>query len=96
MPFYTGKTADGSDMEEVQGMYVSPDGKEWSNHPYPTSREDRLWGRIYAHLCDNHRSMNDEYELILRKASLMPRAERDHLKKLIEDDKMVNKKTLNT
>ena len=35
MPFYTGSTADGSDMKEVQGAYVSEDGKEWSSEMYP-------------------------------------------------------------
>lgn len=39
MPFYTGKTADGSDMREVQGMHISEDGREWSNQPYPITRE---------------------------------------------------------
>lgn len=34
MPIFTGKTADGSDMHEVQGMYVSPCGKYWSSEPY--------------------------------------------------------------
>lgn len=38
MPFYSGTTADGSDMEEVQGMYISEDGNEWSNNPYPIHR----------------------------------------------------------
>ena len=39
MPFYKGKSKDGSDMEEVQGMHISEDGKEWSNMPYPITRE---------------------------------------------------------
>jgi|GEM_PF-2987780 len=39
MPFYTGKTKDGSDMQEVQGMYISENGMEWSNKPYPIHRE---------------------------------------------------------
>jgi hypothetical protein len=39
MPFYTGTTKDGSDMVEVQGMYISENGKEWSNKPYSINRE---------------------------------------------------------
>jgi hypothetical protein len=39
MPFYTGKTKDGSDMKEVQGMHISENGREWSNQPYPITRE---------------------------------------------------------
>lgn len=35
MAFYTGSSPDGSDIREVQGMFVSPDGNEWSNIPYP-------------------------------------------------------------
>ena len=31
---YTGKSADGSDMYPAQGMYMSPDGEQWSNQPY--------------------------------------------------------------
>lgn len=41
MAFYTGKTKDGSDMQEVQGMYISENGEEWSNKPYPIHRELR-------------------------------------------------------
>lgn len=84
MPFYTGKTADGSDMKEVHGGYIAPDGKSWSNHPWPPSKEDRIWDRIYIHLCYNSRSIKDEYELILIKKSLLSRAERDFIVKLIE------------
>ena len=36
MPFYRGKTPDGSDMEEVEGMYVSLCGRYWSNMPFGT------------------------------------------------------------
>lgn len=39
MAFYNGQSRDGSDMEEVQGMYISEDGKSWSNQPYPITRE---------------------------------------------------------
>lgn len=36
MPFYTGKSADGSDAQEVEGMYVNPKNpEEWSSRPYP-------------------------------------------------------------
>lgn len=35
MPIYCGKSADGSDMQEFEGFHASPDGKEWSNMPYP-------------------------------------------------------------
>ena len=44
MAFYTGSTPDGSDMKEVQGMYVNPyNDNEWSSEPYPilTGKERR-------------------------------------------------------
>lgn len=44
MAFYTGKKADLSDIEEVQGMYISEDGNQWSNRPYPIHKE------LYRHL----------------------------------------------
>lgn len=39
MPFYTGTTKAGSDMREIGGMYISEDGNQWSNRPYPIHRE---------------------------------------------------------
>jgi len=39
MPIYTGKSEDGADMVEVTGVYMSGDGNEWSNKPYPIHRE---------------------------------------------------------
>ena len=36
MPFYTGKSVDGSDMREIEGMYISPyNNNIWSSDPYP-------------------------------------------------------------
>lgn len=35
MPFYRGRSADGSDMEEVEGVYVnSRNPNEWSSKPF--------------------------------------------------------------
>ena len=42
MPFYTGKSADGSDMREVQGMYTSPNGHYWGSQPISLALE-REW-----------------------------------------------------
>jgi len=71
--FFTGSTADGSDMKEVRGAFISPDGKEWSNMPY--TADDRL--REY--LWDNEMSLEDEYELILLKKSKLSRAQRESI-----------------
>lgn len=39
MPLYTGKTADGSDMQEFQGMYLSSCGNFFSSHPFTKQEE---------------------------------------------------------
>ena len=45
MPFYTGKSHDGSDIHEVEPfLYLSPDGAQWSNMDiYPGSKERKIW-----------------------------------------------------
>lgn len=81
---YTGKSADGSDAYPAEGMYVSPDGNEWSNRPY--TEEDRMWSKIYHHLAKNLRSLQDEYELIKQKKSGLSSRLRSHVVQLIETD----------
>lgn len=41
MPFYTGRTADGSDMVKASAfVYINPDNEdEWSSYPYPAQRK---------------------------------------------------------
>lgn len=34
MPIYYGRSADGSDAQEFEGMHVSPCGKYWGNMPF--------------------------------------------------------------
>ena len=36
---FTGKSADGSDAKEVEGMYMHPDGEQWSNQPWIITKE---------------------------------------------------------
>lgn len=57
--FITGTTADGSDAREIQGMYISENGNEWSNQPYPIHRE------IRRHLKYARLSFKEAYEAIL-------------------------------
>jgi hypothetical protein len=59
MPFYTGRTKDGSDMTEIQGMYISENGNEWSNVPYPIHRE------LYRHLRYVNLTFKEAHEAIL-------------------------------
>lgn len=77
MPFYTGSTADGSDMREVRGMYLSPDGKEFSNMPY--TKEQKAYDRVYDHIVKYHRTFQMEYDLIKQKKSILPRVCREWL-----------------
>ena len=79
---YSGKSADGSDMYPVKGVYVSPDGNEWSNMPY--TKEDKLWEELYPYLAKNLISLEDEYKLVLNKQSKLSRRLRDGVKHLIE------------
>ena len=57
--FYTGRTKDGSDMREVQGMYISENGNEWSNMPYPIHRE------LSRHLKYANLTLKEAHEAIL-------------------------------
>lgn len=63
MAFYVGKTKDGFDMKEVQGMYISEDGNKWSNTPYPIHRE------LYRHLKYVNLSFKEAHEVILNGVS---------------------------
>lgn len=40
--FYMGSSADGSDIQEVPGMYVSPNGKYWGSEPITLSKEKEM------------------------------------------------------
>ena len=57
--FITGTTADGSDAREVQGMYISENGNEWSNMPFPIHRE------LNRHLKYVNLTLKEAYECIL-------------------------------
>ena len=74
MAIFTGRSADGSDMKEVQGViYVNPNNPdEWSNKPYGfegTSR-DRSLQRTYDEVIQymNHRfTLDDVYHQIVNR-----------------------------
>ena len=89
MPFYTGKSADGSDIREVQGMYVSPDGKEWGSKPYTEEqRADERYYKtreeVYDHI-NAKRTLREEYHLILAKQSKLCRRCRDWVVKCFDN-----------
>ena len=80
---FTGKSADGSDMYPVKGVYVNPDNdNEWSSTPY--TKEDKMWEELYPILAKNLRSLKDEYELVNNKQSTLSRRLREYVKHLME------------
>ncbi len=86
MPFFTGRTKDGSDMKEVQGMYISEDGKSWSNQPYPITRE------MTRHLRYANLTLKEAHEAILNGTSL---ASKKVQKYLLENYKAFNPQNRN-
>jgi hypothetical protein len=83
---YTGKSADGSDMQEVgSGVYTNPENpSEWSDMPFPPSKEQKMAWEIYDHITANRRSIRDEYNLIQQKKSTLSKRLRDFVVELIE------------
>ena len=69
---FTGKSADGSDMEEISDFSF-----------YPT-KEDRMYWEIRGHI-DGKRSLQDEYDLVKAKKSTLSRALRDFLVKFMDE-----------
>lgn len=40
MPFYSGRTADGSDAKEVHGAFINPENEnQWASTPYKKQRQ---------------------------------------------------------
>jgi hypothetical protein len=81
---YTGTTPDGSDMREVEGVYVHPDGKQWSSQPWIITKEDKMYWEIRNHI-DGKRSLQDEYDLVKAKKSTLSRVLRDFLVKFMDE-----------
>lgn len=71
-------------MYPVQGVFVSPDGNEWSNKPY--TKEDKMYQELYPYLAKNLRSLRDEYELVVNKQSKLSKRLRDFVKHLLEKE----------
>jgi hypothetical protein len=80
MHFYPGKSEDGSDMQEVPGVYVNPDNpNEWSAYPYPSQiRELRMIQEIRDYM-DGRYSFNDVYRQIQDKTCPLPKRLRDYV-----------------
>ena len=80
MQFYTGKTKDGSDMQEAKGAYVNPDNpNECSNMPYPAQKKDmRMWDCVIDY-CNGRYSLRDVYNQIQNKECNLSKSLRDYV-----------------
>ena len=83
MAFYTGSSKDGSDARQCHGAYVSPDGKEWSNMPYPKTKQQRTHDEIMKHIVGK-RNFLQEYDLIKTGQSELSRSHREYVIGFIE------------
>lgn len=86
---FFGSSADGSDMKPVLGCFESPCGKYFSSEPY--NAEQKQVKKEHGYLCKiidwtaGRRTFQDEYELIQKKKSRLPRPVREYLVALIEN-----------
>lgn len=84
--FLTGKSADGSDAHEVEGLYVNPENPdEWGSIPFPPTKEQKMAWEIYDHISAHNRSLKDEYDLVQQKQSTLSKRLRDFVVDLIEN-----------
>lgn len=80
MPIYTGKSADGSDMKLVEGVYVNPENdNEWSSEPYPKQKKlMNLYNKVYDYM-NRRYTLNDVYQQIKNKTCKLSRTEREYV-----------------
>tara|TARA_R110002095_G_scaffold193603_1_gene171864 strand:+ start:7228 stop:7512 length:285 start_codon:yes stop_codon:yes gene_type:complete len=68
MPIYTGRTADGSDMKEFEGVYVNPENdNEWSSEPYPSQAKSIRKVESIKEYMNGKYCLNDVYLQIKEK-----------------------------
>lgn len=70
MPFYYGKSRDGSDMKEFKGMYINPDNpNEWSSMPYQKQvLESHIYDETIKYMNGRY-SLDDVYKQIITKTT---------------------------
>lgn len=72
MPLYTGKSADGSDMTEFEGLYINPNNEnEWSNTPYPSQLPDIRTKNEVLDYMNTRYTLDDVYLQIQNKNCLL-------------------------
>lgn len=80
MPFYIGRSADGSDMEEFGGMYVNPKNtNEWSSQPYPEQQRFINMNNIVFEYMNGRYTLDDVYNQIKNKTCPLSRNVREYV-----------------
>lgn len=87
---FTGRSADGSDMHVALGVFVSPDGKEWSTKPFTSEqrvrlKQHRIYERCWNHIAKYRRTLRDEYNLIMEGKSILPKNCRNFIVQYIKE-----------
>lgn len=88
---FTGKSADGSDMQEVEGVYDYGNGM-WGNTPPPgygmkRSPVERAYNEVMDYIEKNNRTLQEEFELVQQKKSQLTKRLRDFVELMIEIEK---------
>jgi hypothetical protein len=87
MPFYTGKTKDGSDMQEVHGAYINPDNpNEWSSNPYPAQQRFMNMYEELSNYMNGRFSLRDVYNQIRLKECPLSKRCRDYVLSYFDED----------
>lgn len=80
MTMFTGRSTDGSDMEEVQGVYVNPKNpNEWSSTPYPEQQRIINKKQIVLDYMNGRYTLDDVYRQVKNKTCPLPRSVRGYV-----------------
>lgn len=88
----SGKSADGSDAREFHGMFINPENEdEWSSEPYTLEQKrgyddhERFWDIMNFY--GNSKSIEEIYNEIKIKKSILSRRNRDFIVEAYENGK---------
>jgi hypothetical protein len=78
--FYTGKSADGSDMKRFEGVYINPDNEnEWSSTIYPSQAKALRIKNSVLDYMDGKYTLDDVYQQIQNKTCPLSKSLRDYV-----------------
>ena len=95
---FTGKSADGSDMQVADGVFDYGDGT-WGTTPRKRTAVERMYAELAEHLVKHERTFEEEYDLIQQKKSHLSRRMRDFVvlvKRIDDHEKAHNEKAQST